>query len=103
MIADGVLEPMEIAHMPYKKGKTYEEFVGAAALEKHGRKKWEKRVFEIVDVLKGALQPDYVVLGGGNAKKLAKLPPGCVLGGNENAGLGGLRLWDRVRMGPVRV
>lgn len=93
MIADGILEPMELAHLPYKNGKTYEDYVGAAALEKHGKKKWAKRVAEIVEVLKGALQPDYVVLGGGNAKKLPKLPKGCILGKNENAGLGGLRLW----------
>jgi predicted NBD/HSP70 family sugar kinase len=103
MVADGILEPMEIAHMPYKKGKTYEDFVGAAALEKHGKKKWAKRVTEIVEVLKNALQPDYVVLGGGNAKKLPRLPDGSVLGANENAGLGGRRLWQRVGAGSIRV
>lgn len=94
MIADGVLEPMELGHLPYKKGKIYEEYVGNAALEKYGNKKWTKKVFEIVEALKNALEPDYVVIGGGNSKKLPKLPPGCVLGNNQDAREGGLRLWQ---------
>src|SRR5262249_17381762 len=94
MITEGVLEPLELAHLPYKRGKTYELCVGIAALEKHGAKKWTKRVFEIVADLKRALLPDQVVLGGGNAKKLSKVPPGCILGHNENARKGGLRLWQ---------
>jgi predicted NBD/HSP70 family sugar kinase len=94
MIAEGILEPMELAHLAYKKGKTYEQYVGVAALEKYGKKKWTKKVFEIVADLKNALLPDYVVLGGGNAKKLPRLPTGCILGDNENAREGGLRLWQ---------
>jgi polyphosphate glucokinase len=94
MIFEGLLEPMELAHLPYKKGRTYEQCVGIAALERYGKKKWTKRVFEIVADLKRALLPDYIVLGGGNAKKLPKLPAGCILGDNENAREGGLRLWQ---------
>jgi predicted NBD/HSP70 family sugar kinase len=94
MIAEGILEPMELAHLAYKKGKTYEQYVGVAAIEKYGKKKWTKKVFEIVADLKNALLPDYVVLGGGNAKKLPRLPTGCILGDNENAREGGLRLWQ---------
>jgi polyphosphate glucokinase len=95
MIVDGVLEPMELAHLPYKKGKTYEQYVGEAARQKYGDKKWAKKAFEIVRDLKNALQPDYIVLGGGNAKHLPKLPPDCILGKNENAREGGLRLWPK--------
>jgi polyphosphate glucokinase len=94
MIAEGVLEPLELAHLPYKKNRTYEQSVGLAALKRIGNRKWERRVFGIVADLKNALLPDYIVLGGGNAKKLPKLPPGCILGHNENAREGGLRLWQ---------
>jgi len=93
MVVDGILEPMELAHLPYKK-KTYEQYVGVSALEKMGKKKWRQRVSEIVQQLKDALEVEYVVLGGGNAKKLKELPPGARLGSNTNAFLGGFRLWD---------
>lgn len=93
MIVDGVLEPMELAHLPYKKGKTYEDCVGIHALEHEGKKKWRRSVAQVVDKLKQALEPDYVVLGGGNVAKLKKLPPGSRLGANDNAFLGGFRLW----------
>jgi len=95
LIVDGVLEPMELAHLPYKHGKTFEEFVGNAALKRVGEKKWLKNVFEVVDQLKDALQPEYVVLGGGNSKRLKRLPPETFRGNNEDARKGGLRLWDR--------
>src|SRR5271166_4604028 len=75
-IVDGVVEPMELAHLPYKHGKSFEEHVGAAALEHMGKKKWNKSVIDVVAQLKNALQADYVVLGGGNVKRLAALPPG---------------------------
>jgi len=94
LIVDGVLEPMELAHLPYKHGKTFEEHVGAAALKRKGEKKWTKSVLDVVARLKDALQADYVVLGGGNAKRLGKLPRGIFLGDNSNACEGGLRLWQ---------
>jgi polyphosphate glucokinase len=93
MVVDGILEPMELAHLPYKK-KTYEDYLGVVALEKAGKKKWRKNVAEIVENLKDALEVEYVVLGGGNSKKLKELPPGARLGDNKNAFLGGFRLWE---------
>lgn len=75
MIVDGILEPMELAHLPYKNGKTYEYYIGDAALRRRGKKKRVKSVFDVVAQLKDALQADYVVLGGGNAKRLTTLPP----------------------------
>jgi polyphosphate glucokinase len=93
MIVDGVLEPMELAHLPYKNGRTYEDYIGDAALKRRGKKKWIKSVFDVVDKLKNALETDYVVLGGGNAKRLTRLPPHSLLGNNENARTGGLQLW----------
>jgi polyphosphate glucokinase len=97
LVVDGVLEPMELAHLPYKHGKTFEEFVGTAALKRVGETKWIKNVFEVVEQLKNALQPEYVVLGGGNSKRLKTLPPDTISGDNEDARKGGLRLWDRSR------
>jgi polyphosphate glucokinase len=97
LVVDGVLEPMELAHLPYKHGKTFEEFVGTAALKRGGEKKWIKNVFDAVEQLKNALQPEYVVLGGGNSKRLKTLPPETIRGNNEDARKGGLRLWDRSR------
>lgn len=96
MIVDGVLEPMELAHLSYKHGKTYEDFLGKRGLEKLGKKKWRRQVFKIVEKLKAALDADYVVLGGGNVKKLKKLPPGARMGSNEHAFVGGFRLWQKV-------
>lgn len=93
MIVEGVLEPLELAHLPYKKGRTYEDYVGLRGLERLGRKKWQRHVTRVTKELKEALSADYVVLGGGNAKKLKKLPPDTRLGNNQNAFLGGLRLW----------
>jgi hypothetical protein len=95
MIVDGVLEPMELAHLPYKKGRTYEDYVGLAGLKRLGKKKWRCHVNDVVNQLKAALEADYVVLGGGNAKLLKKLPPGSELGDNANAFRGGLRLWKK--------
>jgi polyphosphate glucokinase len=95
LIADGILEPMELAHLPYKKGRTYEDYVGLAGLKRLGKKKWRRHVANVVKQLKAALQADYVVLGGGNSKRLKKLPPGARLGDNANAFRGGFRLWGR--------
>ena len=94
LIVDGVLEPMELAHLPYKTGQTYEDRVGKAALARLGKKKWRRHVAEVVTRLRAALEPDDVVLGGGNAKLLQKpLPKGVRLGSNADAFVGGYRLW----------
>jgi len=94
MIADGVVEPMELAHLPYKRGKTYEDYLGIRGLKRLGRKKWAREVAKVVSLMRAALQPEEVVLGGGNVKKLKKLPPGTRLGNNENAFRGGSELWN---------
>lgn len=104
MIVDGVLQPMELAHLPYKKGRTYEDYLGKRGLDRLGKKKWQKNVFEVVAQLRQAVQADDVVLGGGNAKKLTNLPAGVRLGSNNNAFIGGFRMWqdETVRHGIVR-
>ena len=93
LIADGVIEPLELGHLPFRK-KTFEDYVGERGLEKLGKKKWRKAVFETVERLTAAMQPDEVVLGGGGIDELDELPPGCRRGANENAFVGGFRLWD---------
>jgi polyphosphate glucokinase len=93
LIVDSIVQPMELAHLPYKKA-TYEDYVGVRGLEKHGKARWKKHVHDVVEHLVAALGPDEVVLGGGNAKKLKELPPLCRLGDNENAFEGGFRLWQ---------
>jgi len=93
VVDDGTVEPMELGHLPYKK-KTYEDYVGLRGLKKYGKKKWRKYVNDVVERLNLALEPDEVVLGGGNVKKLKKLPPNCRAGDNANAFRGGFRLWD---------
>lgn len=99
MIVDGLVEPMEIAHLPYRK-HTYEYYVGEAARKRRGRKKWQENVYAIVESLKMALEPEYVVLGGGNVKYLANPPADVRLGSNENAFTGGFRLWDIRKLAP---
>jgi len=94
-IVDNVATPMELAHLPYKKDRTFEEYVGEAALKRLGKKKWRKEVADVVEKLTAALEPDYIVLGGGNAEKLDKLPPKCRLGDNANAFAGGFRIWEK--------
>ncbi len=93
LIADGVVEPMELAHLPYKKA-TYEDYVGERGLKRLGKKKWRKEVAEVIGTLVAAFEPDDVVIGGGNAKKLHQLPPLCRAGDNANAFAGGFRLWE---------
>jgi polyphosphate glucokinase len=95
MIVDGVLEPMELAHLLYKNGKTYEDYLGLRGLERMGKKKWRRHVAKVTKKLKDALGADYVVLGGGNIKELKGLPAGARLGSNENAFLGGFRMWGK--------
>jgi polyphosphate glucokinase len=94
MIVGGRLEPMELGHLPYRKGKTYEDYLGLRGLERLGKKKWEHHVLKVVDELRAALCADEVVLGGGNSKRLTKLPLNTRLGENENAFVGGFRMWD---------
>jgi polyphosphate glucokinase len=99
LIVDGVLEPMEIAHLPYKKGKTYEDYVGLRGLKRLGKRKWRSHVADVVQKLATALEAEDVVLGGGNVKKLDQLPPHARLGDNANAFTGGYRLWDDAIVG----
>ncbi len=94
LIVDGVVEPMELGHLPYEEA-TFEDYLGARALQKLGKKKWRENVEDAVAKLIAALEPDDVVLGGGNVKKLKKLPPGCRAGDNANAFEGGFRLWRK--------
>jgi polyphosphate glucokinase len=96
LIADGVVEPMELAHLPYKKA-TYEDYVGVRALERRGKKKWRANVAAVVAALSAAFEPDEVVIGGGNAKKLKTLPPKTRLGENADAFAGGFRLWENMK------
>jgi polyphosphate glucokinase len=93
MIVNGEVEPLELGHLPFRK-KTFEDYVGERGLEKLGKKKWRKAVFEVVGQLSAAMEPDEIVLGGGGVDELDELPEGCRRGENENAFLGGFRLWD---------
>jgi len=93
LVVEGEVVPMELAHLPYKKG-TYEDYLGAHGLERLGRKRWQRHVENCVARLISAFQLDDVVIGGGNAKNLTKLPKGCRAGDNANAFLGGFRLWE---------
>jgi len=102
LIVDNVLEPMELAHLPYKNGRTYEDYVGLAGLERQGKRKWRHQVNKVVQQLKCAVQAGYVVVGGGNAKLLKKLPPGTRLGDNSNAFQGGYRLWTKLYSGSTQ-
>ncbi len=94
MIIDGVIEPMEIGHLPYRKRRSFEDYLGNRGLKRLGLKKWRKHVTDVVRKLSAALEPEYIVLGGGNADKIKKLPPRTERGGNEKAFIGGIRLWN---------
>jgi polyphosphate glucokinase len=100
MIVDGIVEPMELSHLPYKKG-TYEDYVGIRGLQRAGKKKWQRHVEDVVALLVAALQPEDVVLGGGNVHKLKELPPGCRAGENANAFRGGFRMWEETGEPPA--
>ena len=95
MIVDGALQPMELAHLIYKDRKTYEDHLGLRGLERYGKKTWRKHVASVAKKLKFALKADYVVLGGGNSKKLKSLPRGTILGSNASAFVGGFRKWEK--------
>jgi polyphosphate glucokinase len=94
MIVNGILEPMELGHLPYKKG-TYEDYVGARGLKRFGKKRWRKLVEDVVERLVAATEPEDIVIGGGNLEHLKKLPQGCRAGNNANAFVGGFRMWNR--------
>lgn len=96
LVVQGHSVPLELAHMPYREGRTFEDDVGRRGLKRLGRKLWQEAVFDVTERLRRATVADYVVLGGGNAKKLRALPPHCRLGDNSNAFVGGLRLWGEV-------
>jgi polyphosphate glucokinase len=98
MIVNGIIEPMELGHLPYKK-HTYEDYVGQRGLEDWGKHKWRRHVADVVARLIAALEPEDVVLGGGNARVLEKLPSGCRVGDNANAFAGGFRLWEKTSEG----
>lgn len=93
LIVDGVIEPMELGHRPYKKG-IYEDYVGDHALERMGKRKWIKHVIDVIELLRAALEPDEVLLGGGNVRHIDELPLGCRRGDNADAFAGGFCLWD---------
>jgi predicted NBD/HSP70 family sugar kinase len=94
LVVDGVVEPMELGHLPFKKA-TYETYIGEAGMERLGKKRWRKHVLATIDSFSKALEPDYIVLGGGNATEVGEpLPPNVRLGDNRNAFVGGFRLWD---------
>ena len=92
MIVDGIIEPMELGHLPFRKA-TFEDYVGGRGHARLGDKRWRKAVLETIEVLVAALEPEYVVLGGGSAERVGELPPNCRLGANEDAFRGGFRLW----------
>ena len=98
MVVDGIVEPMELGHLPYKKA-TFEDYVGIRGVKKYGKKKWRGFVTDVVRRLVAALEPDDVVLGGGNVKKLKELPSGSRVGDNANAFVGGFRLWEKTDRG----
>jgi polyphosphate glucokinase len=105
MVIDGHVVPMEIGHLLFKKNRTFEDYVGLRGLERLGKRKWRNEVAEVVELLRTALQPEYLVLGGGNTKKLKQLPKGAELGDNANAFTGGFRMWEesaRLRDAAVR-
>jgi polyphosphate glucokinase len=93
MVLDGVVEPLELAHLPYRKDRTFEDYVGLRGLKRLGKKRWRKHVLVVVELLRRALVCDDLVLGGGNAKLLERLPTGARLGGNTHAFKGGFALW----------
>jgi polyphosphate glucokinase len=102
LIMDGVVEPTEVGHMPYKRGRSFEDYVGERGRKRLGTRKWRKKVKAVIEQLKLAFEADYVVLGGGNAARLKRLPQGVRLGDNRNAFSGGLRLWEQGQ-GPLRL
>jgi len=94
VVEDGVVQPMELAHLPYREGKSFEDYLGVRGLERLGHHKWAKHVAVVAEMLRVAVVADHVVLGGGNVRKLRRLPPHCRRGDNNNAFRGGFRVWE---------
>jgi polyphosphate glucokinase len=94
MVVNGIVQPMELGHLPYKRGRSFEDYVGVGGLKRRGKQRWRASVKDVIERLRDALQPEYIVLGGGNVKKLDELPEGTRLGANANAFIGGFRLWE---------
>jgi polyphosphate glucokinase len=94
MVVDGSVQAMELAHLPWRKGKSYEDYLGKAGLQRDGRKAWEKNVMKVIELMSDAMEADYIVLGGGNAKLIKKLPAKVFLGSNDNAFKGAFMLWQ---------
>jgi polyphosphate glucokinase len=93
MVVDGHVQAMELAHLPWKKRKSYEDYLGKAGLKRYGRKAWEKNVLRVIALMSNAMEAEYVVLGGGNAKLVRELPPHVTVGSNDNAFKGAFQLW----------
>jgi polyphosphate glucokinase len=94
MVVDGHVQAMELAHLPWKKRKSYEDYLGKAGLKRYGRKAWEKNVLRVIELMSNAMETDYVVLGGGNAKLVRNLPQSVTVGSNDNAFKGAFQLWE---------
>src|SRR5262245_18313361 len=103
MIIDGIVVPMELGHLPYRKKRTFEDYVGRAGLDRDGQKKWRRYVADVADRLIAALQPNDTVIGGGNATKLGAMPPRCRQGQNADAFRGGFQLWAEGNVVPARL
>lgn len=101
LVVERVVVPLELAHLPYKKGRTFEDYVGVRGLQWLGKRKWAEAVAEVVAIFSAALLPGYVVLGGGNVKKLNVLPPGVLRGSNRHAFIGARRMWEDYRWDPA--
>jgi polyphosphate glucokinase len=99
LVIEKTVAPLELAHLPYRKGRTYEDYLGIRGLNRLGKRRWREAVADVVELFRAALVVDYVVLGGGNVKKLKNLPPGTRLGDNRNAFIGGFRLWEGHQQG----
>ena len=93
MVVDGSVQAMELAHLPWRKRRSYEDYLGKAGLKRNGRKVWQKDVLTVIGMMTRALEADYVVLGGGNAKLMKRLPENVILGSNDNAFKGAFMLW----------
>lgn len=98
LVIDNVCVPLEVGHLPYRKGRSFEDYLSEASLEKRGRTKWRKHVFKVAKLMMRAFRPDYIVLGGGNVEQLDKLPPHAIRGDNANAFTGGFRIWTDTRL-----
>jgi polyphosphate glucokinase len=94
LMIEGILQPTELAHLPYRKGRTFEDYVGLRGLERLGKRRWRHHVLIVIDQLRRALECEYVILGGGNSRLLKELPEGVKLGANSNAFIGGFRMWN---------